>query len=122
MRITWKDGVTTIAAGAAILLERAYFHQWDLPLVSSMNWVITGLVALIAVGVIFSYALDEVRGKAWSIVTGVLGVAALALAGLGIYTGNSDYVVLLMLNAVVFWMASIVRHVTVQSPVTHSHV
>ena len=122
MRITWKDGVTTLTTASAIVLERAYFHNWDWPLVSSMDWVITGLAALIAVGFFFSYVLDALRSTTWSVVAGVLGIITIALTGLGYYYTNSDYVVLLMLNAVLFWIASIVRHVTVHSPMTHSHV
>ena len=122
MRITWKDGVTTLAAAGAIVLDRAYFHNWDWPLVSSMSWVIVGLAALTAVGMLFSYVLDDTRSSTWSWVTGAFAFVTAALTGLGLYYTNSDYVVLLMLSAVTYALASIVRHVTVSSPVTHIHV
>jgi hypothetical protein len=121
MRITWKDGVTTLSTAGAIVLERAYFHDWDLPLVSNMKWVIAGLVLLTAVGFVFSYVLDAVRGAGWSLVAGILAASTIVLAGLGLYYTNSDYVVLLMLNAILFWFASLVRHVTVHVPMTQSH-
>jgi hypothetical protein len=120
MRITWKDGVTTLSTTGAIVLERAYFHTWDWPLISNIDWAIAGLVGLTAVGFLFSYVLDKFRGMAWSTVAMVLGAVSLVLASLGLYTHNTDYVVLLMVNAVLFWLASIVRHVTVHLPTAHS--
>jgi hypothetical protein len=121
MRITWKDGVTTLSAAGAIVLERAYFHDWDWPLISNMKWAMAGLAVLTAVGLVFSYALDEVRGFSWSVIAGLFTISTLALTGLGMYFANTDYVVLLMLNAVFFWIASLVRHVTVHAPIAHGH-
>jgi hypothetical protein len=121
MRITWKDGVTTLSAAGAIVLERAYFHDWDWPLISNMKWAMAGLAVLTAVGLVFSYALDEVRSFSWSVIAGLFTISTLALTGLGMYYANTDYVVLLMLNAVLFWIASLVRHVTVHAPIAHGH-
>lgn len=121
MRVTWKDGVTTIAAGAAVVLERAYFHNWDWPLISSMDWAIAGMAGLLAIGFIFSYALDAYKGTTWSIVAGLIGVLGIVLTGLGLYYTNTDYVVMLMLTNVLFWIASIVRHLTVHMPTTYGH-
>lgn len=121
MKITWKDGITTLSTAGAIVLERAYFHSWDLPLISNIDWAIAGLVGLTAVGFLFSYALDKFRSVGWSTIAGVLGMAAVVFAALGLYTHNTDYVVLLMLNAVAFWAASIIRHVTVNMPAVYTH-
>lgn len=121
MGITWKDGVTTLSTATAVLLERAYFHNWDLPLVDSMTWVIVGMVVLLAVGYMFSYFLDETRSAIWSWTAGILAVVAVGLAGLGLYFEESDYVVLLMINAVAFWIASVLYHAAAPSQITHSH-
>lgn len=122
MKITWRDGVTTLSAAGAIVLERAYFHNWDWPLIDSMRWTVVGLAALTAVGFIFSYMLDASRSVAWSWVVGAFAFVTVALMALGLYYNTvTDYVVLLMVNAVLFWMASIVRHVTVHEPMAQSH-
>ena len=121
MRITWKDGVTTLSAAGAIVLEYAYFHDWSWPLISNMKWAMAGLAALTAVGLVFSYVLDEIRGFSWSLVAGLFAISTIALTGLGLYYVNTDYVVLLMLNTVLFWFASIVRHVTLHEPIVHGH-
>jgi len=121
MRITWKDGVTTLATAGAVVLERAYFHSWDWPLVSNMKWVVAGLAGLTAIGLVFSYVLDKFHGFGWSAIAGFLAASSLAYTALGLHYANSDYVVLLMLNALLFWMASILRHVTWQAPMSHKH-
>lgn len=121
MRITWKDGVTTLSAAGAIVLEYAYFHDWSWPLISNMKWAMAGLAALTAVGLVFSYVLDEIRGFSWSLVAGLFVISTIALTGFGLYYVNTDYVVLLMLNTVLFWFASIVRHVTLHEPIVHGH-
>ena len=119
MRITWRDGVTTLAAVGAITLERAFFHDWDWPLISNMRWTLAGLVVLGAVGFVFSYVLDRRADMLWTVTAWVLGLGMLALTALGLIFTNSDYVVLLMLNVVVFWFVSIVRHLTVSSTTAH---
>ena len=121
MRITWRDGITTLATAGAIVLERAYFHDWDWPLVSSMRWVITGLAILMAVNYLFGYVIDHVHSAGWSFTATAIAVITLVLTGLGLAFVVSDYVVLLMLASIVFWLASMLRHLTVQSPMVHSH-
>lgn len=120
MRITWKDGITTLSTAGAIVLERAYFHSWNWPLISNVRWVIAGLAVLIAISFLFGYVLDEQRSAAWSWATGLLAATAAVLTGLGLIYAASDYVVLLMLTAVVFWAASLVAHLaTHRSTSTH---
>lgn len=121
MSITWRDGITTLSTAGVIVLERAYFHNWDWPLVSSLRWMIVGLAVLTAVGLIFSYTLDKFRSSGWSLVAGTLGTLAAGFTGLGLIFNDSDYLVLLMLTAVVFWLASIVRHITIPSTLSQSH-
>lgn len=121
MRITWRDGVTTLSTAGAIVLERAYFYNWDWPLISNVRWTIAGLAALILVGFVFSYALDTTRSRGWSIIAGLIGLAAVVLTGLGLIYAASNYAILLMLTAVVFWIASVIEHAAVPSTTTHGH-
>jgi hypothetical protein len=121
MSITWKDGVTTLSTAGAILIERAYFHDWSWPLVSSLRWVIAGTLGLIAISFVFSYVLDKVKGIGWTAVATMIGALAFVLAGLGLYFNDSDYLVLLILSAVAFWLASIVRHVSLPAAAKTSH-
>lgn len=119
MRITWKDGVTTLAAGSAVLLERAYFWRWDWPLLSSMRWTLTGLGLLMAVSLALGYLLDEDKTSGWNWFAGLAAVTAAAFVGLGLAYVISDYVVLAMVAVVTFWAVSVLRHLSVHSPVAH---
>lgn len=119
MRITWKDGVTTLAMAGAIVVERAHFHSWDWPLISSMRWTIAIIAALFVVSFVFGYVLDNKHSTAWNWTAGILAAIAIVIAGLGLALVQSDYVVLLMLTTVALWAASIVAHLTV--PRTSSH-
>jgi hypothetical protein len=122
MRITWKDGVTTLAAASAVVLERAHYNDWGIPLVSDVRWAIIGITILAIIGFILSYMLDESHSQTWSYVANALGVIMLVLAGIGLIVGASVYVTLLMLGVVAFWVASIVRHFTASAPLTHGHI
>lgn len=121
MSLTWRDGVTTLATAGAVVLERAYFHNWDWPLLSSMRWAIAGLAILIAVNYLFGFILDATRGEGWTVVANALAVIAVLLTAFGLSYVVSDYVVLLMVTAIVFWAASIVRRLAVHVPMAHGH-
>lgn len=110
MRITWKDAVTTLAMGGAVTLEYAYFHNWDWPLISNMRWTIAGLAVLAAVTLILGFAFDEHSTEGWDLLGTVFGLGIAGLATLGIIYVISDYVVLLMLSAVLVWIVSVVHH------------
>lgn len=121
MNITWKEGVTTLAAAGAVALEWAYFHSYSWPLVSSTRWVVAGLALLIGIGFLFSYVWDKTRSEGWSMTANVIAMVAVVLTALGLIFPASDYVVLLMLTSIVFWVAAIVRHLTVHAPSTQVH-
>lgn len=115
MRITWKDGITTLIAAGAVVLERAYFHNWDWPLISNTRWTIAGLAILVVAGLVFGFALDKRRGVMWMTDTVLLGLAVVTLTTLGMIYAASDYAVLLMINAVLVWFLSIVQHLSIPS-------
>ncbi len=121
MRITWKDGVTTLATVTAVALERAYSQNWDLSFSLNGQWVLAGLFALVAISYIFSYVLDSTRSTIWTWTSGLIVIVAAFIAGIGMIYTASDYVVALMLTAVVFWVASLVAHLTVEHTSTHGH-
>jgi hypothetical protein len=125
MRVTWKDGVTTVAAAGAIAIERAHAYAWDWPLISNTRWAITGVAVLFIIGFVFSYILDSSRGVMWTWIGAIVGVLAAVVTGLGLYYDTATgYVQLLMLNTVLFWVAAVARHLTVESSshITHSSV
>ena len=110
MRITWKDGVTTVAAVGTVVLERAYYHAYTWPLVSSVRWVVVGLAVLGAVGFTAGYLFDTVRNTAWSTVAITLALVTLGLTAFGLVFATSGYVVTLMVTALTFWVVSTGLH------------
>lgn len=119
--ITWKDGVTTVATAGILVLERAHFHDWNIPLIADVRWAIAAFLALGLVAFASGYLFDEGLDPAWNLVAGGLGVIGLIVAALGLYTMNSDYLILLMIDMVVFWLATLVRHVTLPEHAGHAH-
>ena len=116
MRITWRDGITTVSTAGAVLVERAYANGWDWPLIADTRWAIAGLAVLFAVGFLFSYLLDSARGMTWSWIGAVIGVLAVVLTGLGLYYDTTvGYTSLLMFNTVLFWLASVTAHLGMES-------
>jgi hypothetical protein len=114
MYITWKDGVTTATAAGAVLVERAHFHDYAWPLVSSTRWAIGIIMALLAAGFISSYMLDGSKSPGWAFVASFLIVVGLLFTGLGMASGDANYAVMLMVTTVIFWLAAVVRHLTVR--------
>jgi uncharacterized membrane protein YqgA involved in biofilm formation len=110
MRITWKDGLTTISAGGAVVLERAYYHDYDWPLVSSMRWVIGGLAILGAISLVAGFAFDKYTSANWDVLGIFFAVLIATLTTIGLLVTVSAYVALLMASTVAVWAASIAHH------------
>jgi hypothetical protein len=122
MRITWKDGLTTLSMGGAIALERAYFHNYDWPLVSSMRWVIGGLAILSAITLVAGFAFDRLSNENWDVLGIFAAVAIATITTLGLIYTVTDYVVALMAAAVAVWLVSVIHHVIeYEAPHTLSH-
>jgi hypothetical protein len=115
MTITWRDGITTLAAGAAVLIERSYFHDWGWPLVHQVGWAVCA-VALLGFAIFrFSYAMDDKPGTGWSVIAYLSSLLAAGLAAGGIITDNSDFLVWTMIIVIFFWLASVLRHIFISS-------
>lgn len=110
MKVTWKDAVTTVSAGGAIALERAYFHNYDWPLVSSMRWVLGGLAVLGFINLILGFAFDKFSNEYWDLLGITIGIGLATITTLGIIFVVSDYVVAMMLSVLAIWLISIVHH------------
>lgn len=110
MRITWKDAITTLSAGGAVVAERAYFHEYDWPLASSMRWVIGVLAILAAINLVLGFAFDWRKSDWWDFLAIVLGVGLATITTLGLIYVVSDYVVLGMLATLAIWLLSVARH------------
>ena len=118
MRLTWRDGATTILAGAAVAITIAVTQEWDWPLLGSVT---AGVVVLGAVG----WAMCILGGTStteWSmknpftVTMAVLGSAALVLIVIGLFSGSETVFVSLAVVTVVMWMASTTAHAIRRQP------
>lgn len=110
MRITWRDGITTAAAAAAVIVERAYFHNWNWPLVHEVGWAIAAVILAGYACFYYSFAYDDDPSAAWSVIAySSTGIAAV-LAALGVLTNNSGFLVALTVMVVFLWAVSIIQH------------
>ncbi len=118
MRLTWRDGMTTILAGAAVAIAVAVTQEWDWPLLGSVT---AGVVVLGAVG--WAMCMLGARNTTeWSmknpftVTMAVLGSVALVLIVIGIVTGSQTVLVSLAVVTVVMWMASTTAHAIRRQP------
>ncbi len=119
MRLTWRDGATTILAGAAVAITVAVTQEWDWPLLGSVT---AGIVVLGAVG----WAMCILGGRStteWSmknpftVTMAVLGSVALVLIVIGLFSGSETVLVSLAVVTIVMWMASTTAHAIQRKPV-----
>ena len=120
MKLTWRDGATTILAGFAVTVALAVTQEWDWPLLGSVT---AGVGMLGAVG----WAMCVLGGRdtsEWSmknpfiVSMAVLGSVALALIVIGLITGSEAILVSLAVVTVVMWMASTSAHAMRGKPTT----
>lgn len=121
MAITWRDGIATLATIAAVLVERAYFHAWNWPMVHQLGWaiVVVALLGFVAFG--FSYALDRGASTGWAVTAYLFSLVAATLTIGGLTTQNSDYLVLITITATLFWLVSVVVHAATPQSATPKH-
>jgi hypothetical protein len=118
MRLTWRDGATTILAGVTVAVAIAVTQGWDWPLLGSVT---AGVVVLGAVGLAMCI-LGGTSTTEWStnntftVVMAVLGVVSLALIVIGLITGSEAVFVALAVVTIVMWMASTTAHATAHAP------
>ena len=127
MRLTWRDGATTILAGAAVAIAFAVTQEWDWPLLGSIT---AGVAVMGAVGL----AMCILGGRStteWSMknpftaTMAVLGSIALVMIVVGLITGSEGMFVSLAAVTVVMWAASTAAHAMTHEPrmrVRHTQV
>lgn len=120
MRLTWKDGVTTLLAVATVLVALAVVQEWDWPLLGSVR---AGTVALMAVGLGMcalggsTVERSEARGPYFATLS-MLGILALVLGVWALIAGTEEPFLALAIVSVLMWLASTMRHAIGGRPAT----
>jgi hypothetical protein len=108
MTLTWRDGITTLAAAAAVLIERAHNLNWNWAVISNVRWAFAALVVLGAIAMLY----EAVSGRFTTWLEYALGFAGAVLAVVGFSLASPAYLAWLMLDIVAIWFVSLATHVS----------
>src|ERR1051325_6680986 len=115
MRLTWKDAVTTLSAGAAVAVCAAFAKGTSLWLIASARGATAVVLVLGIVGCSFSeattmYATARPQSvPTYTVISPVLGVA-------GLITGSGYALAMLVTATVALWLVATVRHLLTVPP------
>jgi len=105
MTLTRRDAVATGLTGLAVLAFLATHQSWNVPLIGSSHRWAAAVVLALGIG-----ACAAGAERSASVLFGVLGSAALALAVLAIATGSLTPLSFLIADIVLMWTVTTVRH------------
>jgi membrane-bound ClpP family serine protease len=119
MKLTWKDGITTMLAGLTVAVAVAVTQEWDWPLLGSVT---AGVGVLGAIGwamCIFggSGTSEWSMKNPYTVAMSALGSLAIVLIVVGLITGSETVFVTLAVVTVVMWLASTTAHAVAHAPV-----
>jgi hypothetical protein len=113
MKLTWKDGATTILAGLTVVAVVAALQGWGWPLLGSVAAGVGVVGALGWAMCLLGGATGSVPSmkNPFTVVMSVLGSIALVLIIVGVITGSEGVLVSLAAVTVLMWMVSTSAHV-----------
>jgi len=111
MRLTWKDGISTVFAAVAVVVALAVTNAWGWPLLGDYR---AGTVALTLVGFGMCASGTAIGKASWAnpfvVIATLLGVAALVLIVGGLIYATKPLFVALAATIVALWFVSTLRH------------
>jgi hypothetical protein len=119
MRLTWRDAVTSVLVGAAVIVYVLWAAGIALTTVSptaiGVGVFALGWAACVANqrGTAVVYGVDRTKSRTtttYAVATSVLGAVALLAGIAAIFTGSEPFVVVLLGALVALWLAATARH------------
>jgi hypothetical protein len=115
MRLSWRDWLATSLVAVAAIYYVMFAAGSELLGASSSNLVagVTLALGFVASFTAVVYGVGEGllrANKVYLVITGVLGLAALAAGLIALFTGNEAALAVLVAATVVLWAMSTVRH------------
>ena len=112
MRLTWRDGVSTVLVGACGLIFLAVTDEWGWPLLSDFQagaaaLLVVGLAACIVGG---SNMTTFDTGDPMVIGASTVGFFALAVGIYGIISGSETAFAILAVTIAVLWAVGTIHH------------
>jgi hypothetical protein len=114
MTLSRKDAAAAALTALAVLAFLATHEGWGVPLVGDSHRWAAGAILLLGS---LTCGLGSPGKGVWTKLLATLGAAALVLAVLAVATGSLTPLSLLVVDIVVLWAASTLRHV-LHAPVT----
>ena len=108
MALTRRDLAATVLTALAVLVFAATHEGWNVWLVGGSHRWAAGAITLLGM---FTCGLGSPGKDTATKVLAVLGIAAFVLAVLALATGSLTALSLLVVDIVLLWAASLVRHV-----------
>jgi hypothetical protein len=121
MRVTWRDGVTTLLTVAMVLFAAAMVSGWDWPLVGSGRAAI-GILAIVGLStcIVGGAGLKAFKGP-FVVGAAVLGFVAFGLVVSGLISGSQAILVALTIDIVALWLVATLRHAIERAEVLAAH-
>lgn len=113
MRITWRDGVTTVLAGLTVAIAFAVTQEWGWLLLGSVTAGV-GVLALVGLAMCSlsgSTSSPPLSKNPYTVTMSLLGAGALVLIVIGLFTGSEPVFVALAATTLVMWLVSTTAHV-----------
>jgi hypothetical protein len=112
MRLTWRDGATSLLLVSLVIVAFAVVGGWDWPMLGSVR---AGVGAALVIGMAMCilgsrFESDEMVKDPFLISASVLGTAALVLAAIGLITGSEAVFVALVGITAALWVVATTRH------------
>jgi hypothetical protein len=111
MRLTWRDGATTLLAAAVALIYVANAAGWAIPVVDDTRGA-TLLLGVVGLGmcIVGGSGSTIARSDALIVPAGILGGVAFLLIVVGLITSWAIVVPLLSADTLLLWAISTARH------------
>jgi hypothetical protein len=112
MRLTWKDGVSTLLAIATVLATLAVVQDWGWPLLGSYR---AGAAALLVLGIAMCALGDATAERSnirspYVVTMNVLGFLALGFGVWALIADAKEPFLALAFTSVLMWAASTLHH------------
>ena len=113
MRLTWKDATATLLIGAIVAVYLAFLNGTSLWLISSARGTTAAVLVLGTAGCAMRdlHATGRSRSaRVFLAVATALGVLALAAGLIGLITGSTVALTVLVAGTIALWLIATVRH------------
>ena len=111
MRLTWRDGLTTILAVLVVAVTLGAIRGWDWPFIGSDRSAV-GVLGVLGYAMCYAAAVPKtflsMKG-AYRAVASVLGATALVLVGVGIVWPNETWIVAVAVDVLALWVMAGLR-------------